>query len=156
MTMAKNQKWQNGDVFLIPLLDGTYAVGQVIRKTKEAMDSAVCAFFDMRLDDADPLEVGKLTEESLVALKFCSVGLLDAGEWKVVDSRAPFDTSRYVDLDQLAENMYIGVRVVGSAILRELMNAYYALSPWNAFHDPEYLDKLLISPEKKPKNVVIR
>lgn len=78
------------------------------------------------------------------------------GEWKVVDNRVPFDTRKYIDLDQLAKDGYINVRIVGSASLSELMNAYYAPSPWDAFYDPQYLDKLLISPDKKPKNIILQ
>ena len=154
--MARKQKWKNGDVFLVPLLDGTYAVGQVIGKTKEALNSAVCAFFDIRLTEGAAENIEELTDDLLVALKFSSVGLLDAGEWEVVDNRTPLDTRKYIDLDQLAKNGYINVRIVGSAILSELMNAYYALSPWDAFYDPQYLDKLLISPGKKLKNIILQ
>lgn len=154
--MARKQKWKNGDVFLVPLLDGTYTVGQVIRKTKEALNSAVCAFFDIRLIEGAAENIEELTDNLLVALKFSSVGLLDAGEWEVVDNRVPLDTRKYFDLDQLAKDRYLNVNIVGSANLRELMNAYYALSPWNTFYDPQYLDKLLISPDKKPRNLILQ
>lgn len=36
------------------------------------------------------------------------------------------------------------------------MNAYYSLVPWNSFHDPNYLDSLLISIDKKPNKVVLK
>lgn len=29
-------------------------------------------------------------------------------------------------------------------------------APWDDWHDPEYLDKLLISPDKKPENLIYK
>jgi hypothetical protein len=45
---------------------------------------------------------------------------------------------------------FVGASVHGSGILNEFVNAFYGLTPWDDWHDPYYLDHLLVSPEKKP------
>ena len=42
----------------------------------------------------------------------------------------------------------MGINTEGSAIIDDLLS-YFSLAPWDDWHDPEYLDKLLISPDKK-------
>jgi len=48
------------------------------------------------------------------------------------------------------------IKIVGSANIAEFLNAYYGLVPWDDWADPNYLDKLLISPDKKPKNIIFK
>ena len=47
----------------------------------------------------------------------------------------------------------MGAKVVGSANVGALCDAFYGLARWDDWKDPEYLDKLLLSPEKKPRGV---
>jgi len=42
----------------------------------------------------------------------------------------------------------------GSGNMREFVNAFYGLAPWNGYFDPNYFDKLLIDPSKRPKNLL--
>lgn len=44
----------------------------------------------------------------------------------------------------------------GIPIEDDFIKAYFSLAPWDDWHDPEYLDKLLISPDKKPENLIIK
>jgi len=46
--------------------------------------------------------------------------------------------------------------VIGSAIVNEFLNAYYALQPWDDWKDPHYLDSLLVSPDKKPTKLLYK
>ncbi len=38
----------------------------------------------------------------------------------------------------------------------KLVEAYFGLYPWNGFHDPNYLDGYLVSPEMKSKWAVYK
>ena len=44
----------------------------------------------------------------------------------------------------------------GIPIEDDFIKAYFSLAPWDDWHDPEYLDKLLISPDKKPENLIYK
>ena len=40
--------------------------------------------------------------------------------------------------------------------MADFLSAYHKLLPWNHYHDPEYFDKLLISPDRKPLEVLLK
>ena len=44
----------------------------------------------------------------------------------------------------------------GIPIEDDFIKAYFSLAPWDDWHDPEYLDKLLISPDKKPESLIYK
>lgn len=44
----------------------------------------------------------------------------------------------------------------GIPIEDDFIKAYFSLALWDDWHDPEYLDKLLISPDKKPENLIYK
>ena len=52
--------------------------------------------------------------------------------------------------------------MASAAISREQLDFFewpvrnVLLAPWDDWHDPFYLDKLLLSPDKKPKNVILK
>lgn len=82
--------------------------------------------------------------------------LLDSGEWKILAthpvevprSKFPFETLR--------RKGFIGATVTGSGNINEFANAFCALVPWDDWADPSYLDRLLLSPELKPKNLIFK
>ena len=45
----RGAKWSEGSVFLVPQSDGLCSVGQVLKLTPEALNSAVCVFYDIRV-----------------------------------------------------------------------------------------------------------
>jgi hypothetical protein len=38
--------------------------------------------------------------------------------------------------------------------MNDFLNAFYGLSPWDAYFDIYYFDKLLIDKAKKPKDLI--
>lgn len=155
--MAKKQKWKEGDVFAIKLLDGSFSFGQALYITKQALSSVVCAFFDFRQPlNGEKISINSLKLDDLLSVQYCSTGLLDSGGWAVVGHLPLLDVSPHINVADIKAGNFVGVKVVGSANFNELMNAYYGLSPWNDFHDPFYLDKLLVSTRKRPSNVILK
>jgi hypothetical protein len=51
---------------------------------------------------------------------------------------------------------WVGAKVIGSANVADFLAAYHCLVPWDDWKDPSYLDHLLIGPEKKPTNVLLK
>jgi hypothetical protein len=155
--MAKRKQiWQPGDFFTVPLMDGTYTLGQVIKYEPRAMNSALCTFYSRCFDLDSPKIEESPTDEEVVAVLFVTRDLLDSGVWHVFKKGVPMSIKAYVNLEAMESADFIGVRIIGSGIVRQLMNAYNGLSPWNDFYDSNYLDKLLVSPDKKPLNVVMK
>lgn len=153
MPKKKNQRWAVGDLFHIPLSDGTFSVGQVVGIEPEAMNSAVCAFFSIQYKPA-PLELKKaFTEHDLISVLFVTRDLLDSGVWHVFSSSTALPTTPYLDISRLRMTGFVGVKIIGAGIVTMFMEAYFGLYPWNGFYEPDYLDRLLVSPAKKPKHL---
>ncbi len=58
--------------------------------------------------------------------------------------------------ESLRSQYFIGAKIYGAKIVGEFANAFCALCPWDDWADPKELDKLLISPAKKPCNLVYK
>ena len=50
---------------------------------------------------------------------------------------------------------WVGVKVTGSGIAQEFLAAFHCLAPWDNWHDPEYLDSLLLPGVRRPDGVVL-
>ena len=156
--MARRKSpWAVGDVVTIGLLDGTYVLAQVLGREPEVLNSATMAFFDRRFDERQPtagLEPPKFKDAFSVL--FVTRDLLDAGRWQVV-ARCPVDVPPHaLPYASLRSKGWVGAKVIGSGIVEEFVNAYYGLRPWDDWHDPSYLDGLLVSPERKPDRLVYK
>lgn len=152
MAKRKKQEWKVGDVFLVPLCDGTYTVGQILSYEPEALDSVICAYSTQNVErsqqgvDIDP--------EQVVAVLFTTPNHLNSGNWPVVNSLIPLPVRKFLNLKKKRWRGFVGTKVVGSRIIKNFMEACLGLYPWNGFYEPDYLDGLLLSPDKKPNNVV--
>lgn len=148
------QQWVAGDVFSVMLVDGNYAIGQVVDVS--IPNTASCAFFHQRVAAPIPLAPPELTADDVVAAAAVIAAHLDRGAWTVF-SRRPVVLSRELWPNEATRNKgWVGSKVYTGAILEDFLNAYYALAPWDKYHDPQYLDKILISPSKKPTQLIYK
>jgi hypothetical protein len=153
--MAKKEKqiWGICDLFTIPLSDGTFCIGEVVGIEPKALNSAICAFYAYRVNLIEPQDIVELTDNELISVLFVTNDLLNFGKWKVFGkSTKIFPLEKYIDINTLRKKGFIGTKIIGSGNIMKLMNAYYGLREWNSFHNPNYLDTLLVSPNKKPEN----
>jgi hypothetical protein len=151
----RNQKWQAGDNFAVPLADGTYGQGQVLSYEAQAMNSAICAFSSARYANI-PVDLDFVYDQNLIAVLFVTRDLLDSGRWQVVNSRPMILLEKYIDIRSLRKKGFVGATIHGSHIAETFLNAYHKLSPWNQYLDPEYFDKLLVAPNRKPRGVLLK
>lgn len=150
----KVQPWTPGDVFLVEQRDGVCSVGQVIDQIMKNVVS--CAFYDIRLPcDADR-PPDQLILSQLIAVLSVSREQLDFGKWRVVGSnRVGLDRQLWPN-EAFRQDHWIGAKIYDASIAEELLDAYNGLVAWDDWHDPEYLDKLLVSPDRKPKNLLYK
>lgn len=154
--MAKRkQKWKPGDLFAIPLEDGTYVVGQTL--DLQMSNVVRCAISDARFPEQDLANPGAAyTHAGLISLVATTREKLDFGAWKVI-GEAPVS----VPVDQLPNEQFrtagwVGSKIYDASIVEEFCNAFHALAPWDDWADPNYLDRLLTSPDVKPRNLVFK
>lgn len=154
--MAKSKKWGIGDVFAIPLADGTAGFGQVLSIEPEAMNSFVGAVYDIKALAGEVPTPFELVSCHVLSVLFITRDLLDSGRWLVIAQREALDPEKFVPLRSLRAQRFVGAKVIGSANVTRLLNAYFRLAPWNMMKDPEYFDRLLLPGRSRPNDVLLQ
>ncbi len=152
----KKQAWGTGDVFVVETSDGRYAVGQIVGREAGALNSASVAFFDQRCDRPEDAPDLPLALDRVISVVFSTRDLLDSWTWRVVGNQPVTVPKRLLPHEATRASGWTGAKVIGSGILRQFLDAYFGLAPWDDWHDPTYLDRLLLSPDKKPKDLILK
>jgi len=147
------REWTEGDLFAVTLRNGQKLLGQVLACEPAVLNSVSCALFDQTFVTEEP---PRPILERLFALVLTTRDLLDNGTWHVVGAADIGVPRRSFPFEHLRSKGFVGAKVIGSKNVGELANAFCGLVPWDDWADPHYLDKLLISPDKKPANVVYK
>lgn len=150
------QKYNSGDVFTVQLLDSTYSVGQVLKISRLALNSVFCAFFSMRLKEGQKPEYSEIVSSNIISILFVTRDLLDSKKWKVVANFPSVEVPSKINYEELEQNKFVGAKIIGSANVVKFLSAFHSIFPWNAFFKDNYFDNLLISPEKKPENLIFK
>lgn len=152
----KRRKWKVGDLFKVPLVDGTASLGHIIAQEHQMMNSVTCAFYDIKVPDACPLgESPSPQEQALISCIFTTHDLLSKGVWPIIGYMSPQLPRKYLPCEECRKRGWVGAKMYGSGIVREFLNAFYHLAPWDDWADPHYLDQLLIDPRKRPTDVIL-
>ena len=118
--------FDQADIFLVPLLDGSYGVGQVF----EAGAAPLCGLTGLRQDRTTPAS-------PLHALAFLSFRHLDPahltdGTWPIIG---------FEQLPRIAPTA--PADPLDPAVTEAFLNALHGLYPWDGFPDPAFFDGLL-------------
>jgi hypothetical protein len=146
------QAWRPGDVFTIHQRDGICSIGQVIEPIMTNVVS--CAFYDIRVSCNEATGPFDLSLRHLVTLLSVSREQLDFGQWKVVAHEPVAVDAELWPNEEFRGNRWVGAKIYDASIAEEMLDAYNGLVPWDDWNDPEYLDKLLVSADRKPKHVL--
>jgi hypothetical protein len=149
----KRQQWDVSDIFLIRQRDGLWSASQVLDRLMPNVVS--CAFYDQRVSDQGDLSL-PLPSSALVALVSVTREGLDSGAWKVVGNAPIGVERRRWPNEQFRSVGWIGAKMYDAAIIEDFLNAFHGLAPWDDWKDPNYLDRLLVSPEKKPAHLIYK
>lgn len=144
------KQYQPGDVFGVPLPDGSMAAGQVLSLEPDALNSIGCAFFSATVG---PDGVSGFIEP--IAVLLVTPDFLESGAWPVKRIAPILLAPDERPYEHFRSSHWVGVKVVGSAIVQEFLAAYHGLTPWDAWHDPNYLDSLLLPGAVRPPGVVL-
>jgi hypothetical protein len=150
----KRQRWEIGDLFTVPLPDDTASLGQIVARETQALNSVTCAFFSTRFNSDVPEPTHSLGD--LIACLFITPDLLNNGVWQVI-GHADVTVPRHLfPFEETRDRGWVGAKVYGSKNVAEFLAAYHGLTAWDDWADPTYLDRLLISPDKKPKKIILK
>ena len=147
----KNINWKVGDIFIVAQDDCGYSFGQIVGEEPKALNSVICAFYDMRCDDFESAPSCEgIRKDRLISIQFITRDLLDYGEWKIVSWRKPIEVGQTKLIKNSRRKHFVGTKIIGSGIMCKFLNAFYGLHPWDACHDPNYFDNLLVDLSKRP------
>lgn len=153
--MSKRIQWDNGDVFAVRLKDSTYSIGQVL--DLQMTNVVRCALFKNKFNAIEDASItDTCNSKNLISLVACSKEQLDYGVWKIIGNASILIRPEEFPNEQFRGNNWIGAKSFDAAIVEDFLDAYYSLSPWDDWFNPNYLDQLLISSSKKPRNLIYK
>ncbi len=144
MSGRKKQRWSIGDIFSIQQKDGNWSIGQMLDQMLPNV--VTCAFYDLRYSGAPPERI-KLMPCQLISCVSVSCEQLDYGRWKVIAHQQPAVGRDSWPNEKFRDCGWIGAKIYDAGIIEEFLDAFYRLVPWDDWHDPNYLDRLLVSPK---------
>lgn len=152
----RRKTWDVGNLFAVPLADGSYGLGQVVGREENMLNSISCAFYRTRVSASDLASVGGVPDESeLIAVQFTTKDLLTKRVWRVLGAY-PVELPHHLfpHEDRRGQN-WIGAEMVGSGSMVNLLNAYFGLAPWNVMFEEDYFDQLLAPGVRRPPTAIV-
>ena len=103
------------------------------------MDSVACAFWPESKSD-----VTALLASPPISVQLVTPDLLRRKVWPIRGNAPVVVPMRLRTYEPFRSKEWVGAKIRGSGNMRELLLAYRGLAAWNDFHDPHYLDSLLL------------
>ena len=151
----KKTIWNPNDVFAIPLLNGNYVIGHIL--DQRMVNIVRVALYNENIKDLNNIDLTVLiNDENLISLIEVTREQLDYGVWKILGNKTTtIPINRYAN-EAFRSNKWINSIVHDAALAEDFINSYYGFLPWDDWYDPNYLDEYLISPDKKPSNLLYK
>lgn len=143
----KPKPWEVGDVFCFSLKDGTYAYGQVLRKSW-----CTCSLMDKRSTEPET-DPRWFREARVLAIFHMQGDRLNTGQWRVL-----FNLSPKIDPDSGHGGRFPGIGSIsygGGGTLENLANAYWGQSLWNIMYMDDYYDRMLQPGIMRPVDALV-
>ena len=143
---------QQADIFLVPLLDGKFGVGQIIVCPPDApVGTRVCVLTRRKAARAELQSPLHLSEA--LSLVVVQDDHLKDGTWPIVGFEAIPPIDRAFKVNKAIKSRFDSVAIQDPAIIEAFVNALHGLYPWDGFPDPDFFTKLLITPDRIPASV---
>lgn len=136
------QKWRIGDIFSIPLLDGTFSFGQIVG-THLTPKCPILALFEIKQ------KLNIITTEELIEAKVLSVWNSDDEyianhRYKILFNHEPITNPENVKNKKQS----------GGANIHDLANVFFGLEPYNVMFKEDYYDSFLQPDIERPKSII--
>ena len=144
----KKSNWQPGDIFLLENLDEFFSVGQIVdHSSKHPFGGVRVLFVRQRVKGQDEVSEVDISDDSIITVVVINPLLFDKGDLSIIS---------HADVPLLAKSQPLGTNLKSLGLVYSFLNAYHGLVPWDRMADPEYYDKMLISPDVKPKKLLFK
>ena len=142
------------DVFAIPLNNGQYAIGHIL--DQHMVNTVRIALYSEVTENLE-IDLASLTDDkNLISLIEVTREQLDYGVWKIIGNKqTSIPIEKYAN-EEFRTNNWINSVVRDAALAEDFINSFHGLLPWDDWYDPNYLDRYLIYPSKKPSNLMYK
>ncbi|MEH6955185.1 Imm26 family immunity protein [Neobacillus drentensis] len=146
----KPQKWKDGDVFSIPLSNGSYGYGQILwHKGKKSVTCAI-----LKMNSENILLVEEIIQSIVVSVITTRSEDLDEGKWKIIGNVPLMIKEEMVPWEHSGKPG-VGSKIYQELILVSLIEAFFAIKPWNFLNFKDsFMDTLLLPGINRPSNVI--
>jgi len=144
-----------GDIFTISLNDNRFVIGQVIQFDERGLSCYSCGLFDILSEDEIEINDINLGFSQCFSVILVTPDCFSSrNKWKIQGNKNPVIPKKFYPYEDLRKKRKPGSRIYDKQTIEEFVNAYYALLPWDNYYKPDFLDELLLTPSKKPKNLI--
>ena len=128
----KRQTPDIGSIFTVPLADGSRAIGQIVGREPQVLNSWTCAFSRLRIADKNgPEHIDTLRPEDIISVQFVTGDLLKKGRWQIHSQAAVQLPKSDFPYEECRPNGWIGAKMIGSGIIESFLAAFHGLSYWD-------------------------
>jgi hypothetical protein len=153
MTMSRRNRinWEPGDLFVVPLVDGSFGIVQVIDRWMPRWVYA--AVTDQRMASsslATPVD----RNARVIALIAVSDEEFDFGAFPRIGPAPAMAHRKDFPNERYALTGYVGAKSYTGAVVADFLSAWHGLTPWTTYKDPAYFDQLLMNGVERPPHAV--
>lgn len=148
----KRSRWKPGNVYALPLTDGSFGIAQAIVASPGLPGVINVAVFDDRYPTLAECR-NTVARERLIALLGTWRAEMNGGWWALVEWAEP--CVRADEFPNLQLKSLVGHTHHSGGVIENLVSAYHGLLPWNANYREDYYDVLLAPGVQRPKTARI-
>lgn len=145
---------KQGDIFLVPTLDGKFVPGQIISFETRSLHCVSCGLFDQRVADYREgaeliLDKSKLFTTLLMVPRF-----LQKHKWPILQNQNLVISKDKFPYEKELRKNGVGVKIQEEEIVIMFVNAFYGLRAWDDLYKPDFFDEMLLDVKKRPNNLI--
>ena len=141
------QKWSRGSLFKLPLQDGSYVIGLVLKIAQE-LYSFVGAFYNCKTNPDMDVSISDIDLHNPDIVQFVTRNPLDLGIWPVIkDGITNIKVEDFLDFAKFKSNGFINVTIFSAGIIANVFNILHHLKT-NDFAKAGYIESLLYKNSK--------
>jgi hypothetical protein len=145
-----------GDVFLVPLNNGDYALGQIIDYETRALHCISIGLFDQKVSSIVSLKDVSINENTIYSTLLAFHINIERGKWPIIGNQELKVPKKLYPFEKELKKGGVGAKIFSEGNIEDFVNAFYGLKPWNLYKQEDFFDRLLIDSKKKPKNLIYK
>jgi hypothetical protein len=147
----KRIAWNFGNVFGVKLPDGDFVLLKAIDLFMPHW--VYVAITNKKVSNAEAA-LPALNRDDIISLIAISKKEFDSGEVVLLGNQTLIASKPDFKNELYKDNGYIGAKTYDTGLAADFLIAFHKLAPWDDWGDPDYLEEFLISPKKKPKDLI--